>query len=84
MNGRRATIQVEPDDVERIDELVGGPFAGSTPDDLTHVLRKDSGKPSLAAYRAQLRRPVDDDLLDVVSEWGLGSPAAAVGCGRCS
>ncbi len=65
----RKDIQVEPDDVERIGELVGGPFAGSTPDDLTHVLRKDSGPPSLAAYPAQLRRPVDDDLLDVVSEW---------------
>ena len=47
-------------------------FAGSTPDDLTHVLRKDSGPPSLARYPAQLRRPVDDDLLDVVSEWVSG------------
>ena len=65
----RKDIQVEPDDVERIGELVRGPFAGSTPDDLTHVLRKDSGPPSLARYPAQLRRPVDDDLLDVVSEW---------------
>ena len=65
----RKDLQVEPDDVERIGRLVTGPFTGSTPDDLTHVLRKDSGPPSLAAYRAQLRRPVDDDLLDVVSEW---------------
>ncbi len=65
----RSDIQVEPDDVERIGRLVTGPFTGSTPDDLTHVLRKDSGPPSLAAYPAQLRRPVDDDLLEVVSEW---------------
>ncbi len=68
----RKDIQVDPDDVERIGELVRGPFAGSTPDNLTHVLRKDSGPPSLARYPAQLRRPVDDDLLNVVSEWVSG------------
>ena len=65
----RSDIQVEPDDVERIGGLVAGPFTGSTPDDLTHVLRKDSRRPSLATYPSQLRRPVDSELLETVSEW---------------
>ena len=65
----RSDLQVEPDDVERIGQLVAGPFTGSTPADLTHVLRTDSRRPSLAGYRAQLRRPVDADLLETVSKW---------------
>ena len=65
----RSDIQVEPDEVERIGDLVAGPFTGSTPDELTHVLRKDSRRPSLATYPSQLRRPVDSELLETVSEW---------------
>ena len=62
-------LQVEPDGVERLRQFVSGPFTGSTPPGLTHVLRKDSRRPSLARYGAQLRRPVDADLLETVSRW---------------
>jgi uncharacterized protein len=62
-------LQVEPGDVERIGALVGGPFTGSVPRDLTHVLRTDSGHPSLSTYRRQLRKPVDAALLEQVASW---------------
>ena len=70
----RKDLQVEPDDVARIGELVRGPFTGLTPEDLTHVLRKDSRPPSLSRYRAQLRRPVDPELLSTVAEWVAARP----------
>jgi pimeloyl-ACP methyl ester carboxylesterase len=65
----RSDLQVDPADVERIGALVGGPFTGSTPDDLTHVLRLHPGRPSLSTYPAQLREPVNRDVLDTVAEW---------------
>jgi uncharacterized protein len=64
-----ADLQVDPDDVARIGQLVAGPFAGSTPEDLTHVLRVHGGRPSLPSYPAQLKRPVDAGLLDAVAGW---------------
>jgi uncharacterized protein len=62
-------LQVEPGDVARIGELVGGSFEGEVPGDLTHVLRRHPGPPSLSTYRAQLREPVDARLLDRVAAW---------------
>ena len=47
--------------------LVGGPFEGEVPDDLTHLLRRHPGPPSLSTYKAQLREPVDAWLLDRVA-----------------
>jgi pimeloyl-ACP methyl ester carboxylesterase len=68
----RKDLQVDADDVERIGSLVAGEFTGSTPAELTHVLRVQSGRPSLAAYRSLLRRPVDAALLETVSTWVAG------------
>ena len=65
----RKDLQVEPADVARMGERVRGPFTGLTPDRLTHVLRKDSKPPSLSRYRAQLRHPVDPELLATVADW---------------
>jgi pimeloyl-ACP methyl ester carboxylesterase len=62
-------IQVDPDDVDRIGELVNAPFAGRTPRDLTHLLRVHDGPPSISSYRAQLKEPVDAALLESVAAW---------------
>ena len=65
----RKDLQVDADDVGRIGEQVRGPFSGETPANLTHVLRTHAGRASLSSYRAQLRRPMDPDLLDTVASW---------------
>jgi uncharacterized protein len=65
----RSDLQVDSDDVERIGALVAGPFTGETPDELTHVLRRDSEPTSLARYRHLIKRPVDPDLLARVASW---------------
>ena len=70
----RKDLQVEADDVGLIGERLEAPFTGLTPDGLTHVLRKDSKPPSLSRYRAQLRHPVDSDLLATVAEWVAARP----------
>jgi uncharacterized protein len=62
-------IQVEPGDVARIGELVAGPSTGDTPEGLTHLLRVHPGPPSLRSYTAQLKRPVDGELLERVASW---------------
>jgi hypothetical protein len=65
----RKDVQVDPDDVARIGEEVGAGFSGDTPETLTHLLRRHPGPPGLAAYRAQLKQPVDSELLERVAAW---------------
>ena len=76
----RGDIQVDPDDVARIGEIVAAPFSGHTPDGLTHALRRHPGPPNLAAYPAQLRHPVDAELLEQVAAWTAArTPRRAAG-----
>jgi pimeloyl-ACP methyl ester carboxylesterase len=65
----RNDVQVDPDDVARIGELVGGDFSGDTPDAVTHLLRRHVGRAGLGGYRAQLDMPPDAELLDRVAAW---------------
>ena len=62
-------VQVDPADVAVIGRMVTGPFEGETPDDLTHVLRRDQHSPGLHRYAGQLRVPVDADLVERVASW---------------
>jgi hypothetical protein len=61
-------VRVDAGDVERIGALVKGPFTGMTPRMLTHLFRTQP-QPGVATYRAQLKRPVDPELLATVSTW---------------
>ena len=60
----RSDIQVDPDDVARLGELVGAEFSGHTPEGLSHVLRRHPGPPSCAT-----EQPVDPAVLDCVALW---------------
>ncbi len=62
-------VQVDPDDLERMANLVDGDFTSHRPRDLTHLLRIDAGPASVRTYRKQVRRPVDPVTLDLVAEW---------------
>ncbi|MGW1676480.1 alpha/beta hydrolase [Saccharopolyspora sp. NPDC002376] len=62
-------IQVDPADLDEIDRLVLGEVEVHRIPDLTHLLRRDPGRPSVFAYRRLLRRPVDAELLAQVSGW---------------
>ena len=65
-------VQADPADVAEIGRIVRAPFTGSTPDGLTHVLRRmQDGRPGLAGYRSQLKQPVDAELVEHVVGWAV-------------
>ncbi|MFD5650339.1 alpha/beta hydrolase [Streptomyces sp. NPDC127039] len=63
-------VQVPPADLDEIRRLVpGGDTEIHRVPDLTHVLRRDTGRPTLRSYRRLLREPVDPQLLALVATW---------------
>jgi pimeloyl-ACP methyl ester carboxylesterase len=62
-------IQVDPEDLNEIQRLVPSEAEVHRLPDLTHLLRRDPGRPSVRSYRRQLRGPVDPDLLTQVAGW---------------
>ncbi|AOS62064.1 alpha/beta hydrolase [Actinoalloteichus hymeniacidonis] len=62
-------IQVDPADLIAIERLVPGAVEIHRSPDLTHILRRDSGTPSLRSYRRLFGEPVDPDLLSLVGTW---------------
>lgn len=62
-------IQVDPEDLDVIRRLVPGEVEIHRPADLTHLLRRDPGEPSMRSYRRLLSQPVDADLLAQVAGW---------------
>jgi uncharacterized protein len=65
----RKDIQVDAEDVERLGALVGGPFEGEVPVDLTHVLRRHGRRAGIDTYPAQIAKPMDPWLVDRVVSW---------------
>jgi pimeloyl-ACP methyl ester carboxylesterase len=62
-------IQVDPADLDEIRGLVPGGAEIHRIPDLTHLLRRDPGRPSVRSYPRLLRQPVDADLLAQVAGW---------------
>jgi pimeloyl-ACP methyl ester carboxylesterase len=62
-------LQVNPADLAVIAATVPGPVHTWRAPDVTHLLRTQPGAPSLRAYKAEVRRPVDPAVLDRVTGW---------------
>lgn len=62
-------IQVDPDDLTDIAELVPGPVTIECPADVTHILRTQAGTASLRHYKTELRRPVDAGVTARIVRW---------------
>jgi pimeloyl-ACP methyl ester carboxylesterase len=62
-------VQVDPDDLAVIADLVPGPVEIRRIPDLTHLLRHEPGPASVRGYRRQLRRPVHPELVGAVAIW---------------
>jgi pimeloyl-ACP methyl ester carboxylesterase len=62
-------IQVNPDDLDRMAELVKSDFEWHKISNLTHILRTELGQPTLSTYKEQVRRPVDKRILLILSDW---------------
>jgi len=62
-------IQVDPADLGRMAELVRTEFESQAVPNLTHILRMEPGEPTLSTYKQQITQPVDQQVLQIVSEW---------------
>jgi fermentation-respiration switch protein FrsA (DUF1100 family) len=62
-------VQCEPADAGRIAELARGPVEQHVIPDLTHVLRLDSGEPSMLSVGKLLQEPVAPIVLETIVEW---------------
>jgi pimeloyl-ACP methyl ester carboxylesterase len=64
-------IQVDPAELGIMAKLVKGEYESHELADVTHLLRADpsAGRPTTATYRAQVQKPVDARLLEIVSAW---------------
>ncbi|MEX5720655.1 alpha/beta hydrolase family protein [Geodermatophilus maliterrae] len=62
-------LQVRPEDLDVIAATVPGPVETLLVPDLTHTLRRQPGPASMRAYRGELRRPVDPEVLASVVGW---------------
>jgi pimeloyl-ACP methyl ester carboxylesterase len=62
-------IQVNPADLKRMAELIQGEYEYHEIPDMTHVLRADSGRPSMSTYKEQISRPVDPRLRGFIDTW---------------
>jgi len=61
-------VQCDPEDARRI--AAQNPLAEAhVIDDLTHILRRDTGAPGLFGYEQLLRQPVDAQLLELIAGW---------------
>ncbi|PFG41122.1 hypothetical protein ATJ97_3670 [Georgenia soli] len=49
--------------------------------DVTHILRRQDGPASLSAYKKEVRRPLDDRVVRLVTDWAVRQVGAAVGRG---
>jgi pimeloyl-ACP methyl ester carboxylesterase len=68
-------LQVDPDDLDRMRDLIKGPFEALRPSGVTHLLRTEGAKRGLSGYKEQVRRPVDPRVISAVTGW-LASAAA--------
>ncbi|NES13740.1 MULTISPECIES: S9 family peptidase [Micromonospora] len=62
-------LQTDPDDLPIIADHAGGPVEIQVLPDVTHVLRRQPGPPSLGAYRREVREPVDRSVTEPVIRW---------------
>ncbi|WP_433870873.1 alpha/beta hydrolase family protein [Saccharopolyspora sp. CA-218241] len=62
-------LQVDPADLDVMRRLVPDGAEVHCVPDLTHLLRRDTGRHTLRSYPRLLREPVDADLLSLVTTW---------------
>jgi pimeloyl-ACP methyl ester carboxylesterase len=62
-------LQVPPEDVEAMRDLVKGPFEGHMAGDLSHLLRPDPQSIGPRGYRRAGRQPMSSDVLDLITSW---------------
>ncbi len=61
--------QCRPEDVAAISQTVQGPVDTHLLPNLSHILRNEPGNASLFNYNKLLKKPVEEEVLTLISEW---------------
>lgn len=72
-------LQVSDADLDVVRRTVPGEVTVRRVPDLSHTLRRQPGTPSLRLYREEVRRPVDPEVVDTVTDWVVRHAAVAPG-----
>lgn len=67
--GAEKDLQCDPHDVYRIAQIAPGSVTARVIDNLTHGLRREPGRPTLLGGAALLDKPVDAEVLELVTAW---------------
>ncbi|WP_324194640.1 alpha/beta hydrolase [Nocardia terpenica] len=62
-------MQVPPDGIDTMGQLVRGSFEGHVLDDLSHLLRPDPDRIGPRGYRRAVRQPVSPEPLNLITDW---------------
>lgn len=62
-------IQVPVDDLLNMAKIIPTQFESHAIDDLTHLLRRDMSKPSISHYKQLVKRPMDEEVLNIINVW---------------
>ena len=62
-------IQVNPEDLKLMAELIKSPFEYHILSDVTHLLRVEEGEASISTYKKMVLKPLDPRILQLTEEW---------------
>ena len=62
-------IQVDPDDLKRMANLVQASFEHHLIPGMTHILRIEKGEATLSKYKEQAKKPTEQKVLDLILRW---------------
>ena len=62
-------VQVDPKDLQTMQELILASFESHEIPELTHLLRIDSSGQGLKTYKRQTKQPVDQSVVDKITGW---------------
>ena len=62
-------IQVDPEDLKLMAEMVKAPFEYHILSNVTHLLRAEEGEASISDYKELIKRPMDPGILQLILAW---------------
>jgi pimeloyl-ACP methyl ester carboxylesterase len=62
-------IQVDPEDLKLMENLVKSQFEFHILPDVTHLLRREEGTASISNYKKMVERPLDAGILELINKW---------------
>jgi pimeloyl-ACP methyl ester carboxylesterase len=62
-------IQVDPDDLPAMKDIVTSPFEYHILPDVSHLLRLEKGEASISSYKKMVQQPLDNRIPEIILTW---------------